>query len=61
MPLLQVVGVQEEIGVGVGIEDRALGAANSLCHKQLVENGITKSDSFGFGQLDTVHVCDDSK
>jgi len=49
MPLLQVVGVQEETGVGVGIEDRALGAANSLCHKRLVENGRAKIDSAGLG------------
>ena len=49
MPLLQVVGVQEEIGVSVGIEDRALGATNSLRHKRLVENGIAKFDSAGLG------------
>jgi len=56
--LLQVLrtGVQEEIAVGIGIEDRALSAANSVCDERLVEDGIAKFDFVGLGQLSTVLV-----
>lgn len=63
MPLLQLIGtgLQEEMALCVGIEDGALGTANSVCDKWLVENGNANFDSIGLGQSDTVCVCDDSE
>jgi hypothetical protein len=58
LPLLQVLrrGVQEEIAVGIGIENRALSAANSVCDERIVKDGIAKFDLLGLGQLNTVLV-----
>ena len=58
MPLIQFVriGIQEEIAVCLGIQNRALGAADSVCNEGLLENGIPKFKSIGSSQLNTIRV-----
>jgi len=63
MPLIQFIraGIQEEIGVCVGIQNCALGAADSVCDEGLLENGIPEFNSVGLSQHITIRVLDDSE
>jgi hypothetical protein len=63
MPLIQFVGTgtQEDIAIFVGIQNCALGAADSVRNLGLLENGIPKFNSFGLSQLNTIRALDDSE
>ena len=62
-PLIQSVrtGIQEEIGVCVGIQNCALSAADPVCDEGLLENGIPKFNTLGLRQHITIRVLDDSE